>query len=1561
MPPCAHGLLLAFLWGSLPALPAAALLPNPYNLTFTGGQATVPEGDSFTVDVNLIGAECTPFNVSWSTAAAGDGMDPAEPRDLGLPMPSIAVFSDTSGTVAVTVPTIVDADSDDETVKLTLTPEDPSALGCNGQIPGSPEYSIQFIIVDSTPEPVQPSARISSPLGVGVSEGDVGDPDALVLVTVELVDPPAAPYSLNVKLQIPIPPVGSAAPPDYDDFLANVHFSDVSPGPFNFAIHVNGDNVPEPDEGFLIKLHSPDPGLLIHADHAVNVTINNDDATPRIAVMDLTVVEGSGGGSPNRAITIEVSDAPIGVPMNIDWHTDSTGATEPATPGVDYQTSGGTVQLNATSSVDTVTVLVPVVEDGDAEPDESFFVKVTSGEFGAILDDPLGEVIIENDDVLAVPQVGVSADGPVVEGDSGTTLMTFAVSIVGPTPAPGSSVDYHTENDTALAGEDFVATSGTLHFGPSMPLTQNINVPINGDAAVEGLETFFVVIDNPVGMTIHTAKATGTIDDDDSPLPPPQLSIAGVTVDEGDAGQTTANFTVTLDAPSASPVTFSWKTADGGATSGGATSGSGDYVAVSSGNGFIPANTTSIQLPVQVNGDNFVEPDETFSVQLSEIAGGVFAIDEAAATIRNDDTEGELTFSVGDVTLAEGDAGLATATFTVTLSAALGGIPTVRYATAGGSATSGSDFQPASGTLTFDEGATSRTVSVNVIGDTAVEPDETFSLELSEPTGGATIADGTAVATITNDDEDATLPSLRIDDAAIGEGDQGSREITFALRLDRAAEGPVVANFATFDGSASAAGGDYQAKSGSVQFAPGATETTVTVTVLGDTAVEADESFGVRLSNVAGASLARGEAQGRIVNDDEAAPPEDRSNVRLARAEAVSEGAGFAIVVVERVGEAVGPASARVTVAAGTATAGEDFTPVSEEVSWGAGLAGEREVRVPLVADNRVEPDETLRVTIGEVRGAAAGRPLDGTLTLLDDDSALRLEPVGAAERQVTVGSEIELQVRTLREDGVPVAGALVDFTAEDGPVRLLGEGPAVSNAEGIATQWAAVGPAPGSARVRAAVRGSEATASFVLRVEGNLGELGVGTGGADRNVGDILDQSCAAATGELAELCGYVYGLGDRNQQRQVLGELTPQGVVAQLRAGLEAPKNQNRNVGARLDALRGGAPLQTLDQLALSVKGQSLGGVGALQEALLRGAATAPTVSPVGRPGAPAPGLDLDRNIDRGWEAGQRRRDAAKIELALRKAHPGAFRLAKQDAQPSSAYDPTDGTESPWGMFVNGRMSFGDAPRRGVDPGYDFDTTGLTAGIDYRLSSEVVVGAALGWVSTGSELADGGAIDTDGWSLSLYGTWYRERVYVEGVLGYGRNDYRFKRVILLPQPFKGRDTYVAVGSPDSDQLSAELGAGYDFRVGEALGLTGFGRLSYVDTTIDAYAESGGGAFDLGFASQNLDSLLGELGVELSYPWSVGWGVLQPLLRVSYMHEFEDGPQVIRARFLGDGAERYFVVRSERPDRDYLNLAAGISATLPRGWATFLQYDTDLEREELDIYTISGGFRFQF
>lgn len=136
--------------------------------------------------------------------------------------------------------------------------------------------------------------------------------------------------------------------------------------------------------------------------------------------------------------------------------------------------------------------------------------------------------------------------------------------------------------------------------------------------------------------------------------------------------------------------------------------------------------------------------------------------------------------------------------------------------------------------------------------------------------------------------------------------------------------------------------------------------------------------------------------------------------------------------------------------------------------------------------------------------------------------------------------------------------------------------------------------------------------------------------------------------------------------------------------------------------------------------------------------------------------------------------------------------------------------------------------------------------------------------------------------------------------------------------------------------------------------------RGSYVRSEIESYRETGALIFNLGYEEQEVESLLGEAGLELTYPISLSWGILQARLRTSYLREFEDDLEIVRARFLGDPASRIFRLESERPDTDFFNVAAGLTATLQRGWAAYVQYDTDLEREDLDLFTLSAGFRLQ-
>lgn len=222
--------------------------------------------------------------------------------------------------------------------------------------------------------------------------------------------------------------------------------------------------------------------------------------------------------------------------------------------------------------------------------------------------------------------------------------------------------------------------------------------------------------------------------------------------------------------------------------------------------------------------------------------------------------------SIADVSVQEGNSGTRLMTFTVTLSAAAAGAVTVAYSTADGTATSGSDYVAANGTLTFAAGETSKTIQVTVKGDTVAEGNEAFTIRLANA-AGATIADGSAAGTLTNDDTAPTLPALSVGDVAMREGDSGTAELMFIVTLDKAATGPVTVNYATANGTATA-GSDYAALTGTLTFAAGETSKMVHVVVNGDTAVEANEAFSLTLSNATGATIADAAAVGQITDDD---------------------------------------------------------------------------------------------------------------------------------------------------------------------------------------------------------------------------------------------------------------------------------------------------------------------------------------------------------------------------------------------------------------------------------------------------------------------------------------------------------------------------------------------------------------------------------------------------------------------------------------------------------------------------------------------------------------------
>jgi chitinase len=196
----------------------------------------------------------------------------------------------------------------------------------------------------------------------------------------------------------------------------------------------------------------------------------------------------------------------------------------------------------------------------------------------------------------------------------------------------------------------------------------------------------------------------------------------------------------------------------------------------------------------------------------------------------------------------------------------------VSYATADGTAKAGSDYTATGGTLSFAPGELRKTISVVIRGDTTYEPDESFLLNLANPSG-ATIADGQGVGAILNDDAapPPPLPSLSIGNVSVQEGNSGTTPATFTVTLSAPSASTVTVHYTTSPGTA-AAGSDFTARSGTITFAPGQTRQTVSIPVVGDTAVEGNEAFVVRLSSPVNAVIGTAQATGTILDDDVAPP-----------------------------------------------------------------------------------------------------------------------------------------------------------------------------------------------------------------------------------------------------------------------------------------------------------------------------------------------------------------------------------------------------------------------------------------------------------------------------------------------------------------------------------------------------------------------------------------------------------------------------------------------------------------------------------------------------------------
>lgn len=686
--------------------------------------------------------------------------------------------------------------------------------------------------------------------------------------------------------------------------------------------------------------------------------VRNGAPTVNISVSDARIAEGNVGNGGLMTFDVILS-APSDMPVSVDYFT-SFGTAD----STDFASQAGTLTFAAGQIRQTVSVRV--TGDVAVEADETLILNLTNAQ-GATLVDSTATGVIVNDDGLSVDDVRF------VEGSGDTpTQARFVVRLLSAS-TEAVTVDFATQDGTAtVAGSDYVPTSGTLTFAAG-EVEKVVLVDVVADRIGETDETFRLVLSNPVGSQIADGSGTATIVNDDG------FVINDVSRVEG-TGAANTQFVFNVDLLSAMPTQsqVSYRILSGTAVV-------GEDVVAGSGTLTFNAGATRQSVIVNVVADSLVETNETFQVELINAVGTSIVDSIGEGRIVDDDG-----FRVSDARVTEGAQSVTTsAVFTVTLGSSANTMVSVDYAVTAGTATSGSDFTPVSGTLVFQPGVISQTISVPVIGDSIGEANETFFLNLANPVGTG-IVRGQGTGTIVNDDGVSVANAVSVQE---GNGVGAPNIARFTISLSSPLSQDVTVGYSTADGTASA-GEDYTAVSGSVVIRAGSTTATVDVEIVGDQIFESNETFLLQLTSADGVEIIDGNATGFIQNDDVAPPPS--ISVFDVRQTEGDSGTQFRFLVgLDRVSDS--SFSVQYNTSDGTALAGQDYVATSGTLQF---AAGERfkEVVIDILADTVLENDETFFLNLLNASNSVQIADNQAQGLIVNDDLELRVNDVTLRE-----------------------------------------------------------------------------------------------------------------------------------------------------------------------------------------------------------------------------------------------------------------------------------------------------------------------------------------------------------------------------------------------------------------------------------------------------------------------------------------------------------------------------------------------------------------------------------
>ena len=292
-------------------------------------------------------------------------------------------------------------------------------------------------------------------------------------------------------------------------------------------------------------------------------------------------------------------------------------------------------------------------------------------------------------------------------------------------------------------------------------------------------------------------------------------------------------------------------------------------------------------------------------------------------------------------------------------------------------------------------------------------------------------------------------------------------------------------------------------------------------------------------------------------------------------------------------------------------------------------------------------------------------------------------------------------------------------------------------------------------------------------------------------------------------------------------------------------------------------------------------------------------------------------------------------------------------------------------WGFFASGTIGRGDAKAKALTPSYNLDINGVTAGVDYRKTDNLILGTALGFSRQNTDLTGGeGSVHMHGFSLSGYASWYHGTSwYMDSVLTFGWDHYNHKRRIVysLPIPSGGSVVVnqIAKASAGGSDRSVSITFGHDFHR-QAWAFSVYGRGTYSVMDFNSFREkldnsAAGSGLALSVQSRSVTQLSSILGGKVDYAHSTDWGVLMPHFELEWQHEYRGDPDNFVATFINDPTATPITVTGDAIDKSFFRIGVGLSVVMTHGRSGFVLYQRLLGKNGISQENLALGIRVEF